>query len=201
MRDPSVSRSDSLVGLALAMVLAAGSATALTWPAVADAASVQPVGPRAAQAGAPQRALSPVAVAVDAIGVTSGLVDLGLNPDRTLQVPDDPAVAGWYVGAARPGEPGPVVVVGHVDSRTGPGVFARLLELVPGDRIDLELADGAVASYEVTALRQVPKDAFPTEEVYGAVPGDELRLITCGGTFDRAQRSYRDNVVVSAVRV
>lgn len=198
MHEPFAGRAGSLVGLALAMVLAAGSATALTWPAAADASPVQAPAPEQTP---PQRGLPPVAVSVDAIGVTSGLVDLGLNPDRTLQVPEDPAVAGWYVGASRPGEPGPVVVVGHVDSRTGPGVFARLLELAPGDRVELELADGERAAYEVTRLRQVPKDVFPTGEVYGAVPGDELRLITCGGAFDRAQRSYRDNVVVSAVRV
>jgi sortase (surface protein transpeptidase) len=143
----------------------------------------------------------PAAVAVPSLGVASGLVELGLHADRTLQVPADPAVAGWYVGASRPGEPGPVVVVGHVDSRSGPGVFARLGELVPGSRVELALADGAVAAYEVTGSRQVAKDAFPTEEVYGAVPRDELRLITCGGDFDRGAGSYRDNLVVSAVRV
>lgn len=186
-----------VVGLALAVVLAASTTTAAAWPS----APLPAVPPAAAAAPpAPDAPPAPVAVSAGVVGLASPLVELGLHPDGTLQVPADPALAGWYTGAARPGQPGPVVVVGHVDSYQGPGVFARLGELVPGDRVELATADGGVAVYEVTGARTVPKDAFPTQEVYGRVAADELRLITCGGEFDRSARSYRDNVVVTAVR-
>lgn len=192
------------VALALAVVLAASTSAALAWPAagVADgqAAGVA-AGGSGAGGGAIGRMPPPVAVALPDLDVTSSLVDLGLEADRSLQVPADAAVAGWFTGAARPGESGPVVVVGHVDSFSGPGVFAELDRLVAGARVELTVADGGVAVYQVTELRQVAKDAFPTDLVYGEVGADELRLITCGGEFDRGQRSYRDNVVVSAVRV
>lgn len=193
------------VAVALAVVLSAGTASALSWPAppppVAAPSAAGSAVVASVERSDAERPAPPVAVAVPALGVTSALAELGLNPDRSLQVPADPQLAGWYTGASRPGEPGPVVVVGHVDSYRGPGVFARLRELQPGDRVELQSADGGLAAYAVTAVRQVPKDAFPTQEVYGAVEGDELRLITCGGEFDRAARSYRDNVVVSAVRI
>jgi hypothetical protein len=186
-----------LVALAAAAVLAAGSASALAWPSsIARPTAGAPATTTATQG----RAAVPVGLTVASLAVSSPLADLGLLPDGTLEVPADPALAGWYAAAARPGEPGPVVVVGHVDSRSGPGVFARLDDLVPGDRVELALADGGVAVYAVTASRQVAKDAFPTSEVYGAVTGDELRLITCGGDFDRRRGSYDDNVVVTAVR-
>jgi hypothetical protein len=186
------------VALALCAVLAASVVAAVAWPAERTEVQVRPAAAGAAVAGRPA---PPTGVVLPSLGVSSGLVELGLHPDGSLQVPTDAAVAGWFAGGARPGEPGPVVVVGHVDSRLGPGVFAGLSRLVAGDRVELALADGVVAAYEVTGLRQVAKDAFPSQEVYGAVAGDELRLITCGGEFDRQQRSYRDNIVVTAVRV
>ncbi|HWG94342.1 MAG TPA: class F sortase [Mycobacteriales bacterium] len=143
---------------------------------------------------------APRTVAVPRLAVSAALVEVGLAADRTLEVPPDADVPGWWSGGARPGEPGPVVVVGHVDSRTGPGVFARLSDLRPGDLVALGLEDGGTASYSVTEVRAVPKAGFPTLEVFGAEPGDVLRLITCGGAFDRASRSYAENVVVTAVR-
>jgi sortase (surface protein transpeptidase) len=90
------------------------------------------------------------------------------------------------------------VIAGHVDSTTGPAVFYRLRELRPGQRIAVPRADGSVIQFAVTEVRQYAKDAFPTAEVYGPVPEPELRLVTCGGSFDRARGSYRDNVVVFA---
>ena len=99
-----------------------------------------------------------------------------------------------------PGDRGPAVVAGHVDSVAGPAVFYRLRELRPGDEVVVDLSDGRTVTFRVTGSLQVPKDAFPTEEVYGPTPDAELRLITCGGEFDRSVRSYEDNTVVFAVR-
>jgi sortase (surface protein transpeptidase) len=101
-----------------------------------------------------------------------------------------------------PGRQGPTVIIGHVDSAAaGPSVFYALGRLHPGDRADVVRADGVTVSYAVTAVAAYPKDAFPTEQVYGPTPGPELRLITCGGSFDRSAGSYRDNTVVFAREV
>jgi hypothetical protein len=138
-------------------------------------------------------------VRLPAVDVRSPLVDLDVGPDGALQTPADPAVAGWYVRGAAPGRSGPTVIAGHVDSRSGPGVFHRLDELVAGDRVEVARSDGQVVAYRVATVETHPKDAFPTARVYGPTPGPELRLITCGGEFDPRSRHYRDNVVVTAI--
>ena len=143
----------------------------------------------------------PVRVEIPAIGVSSSLVRLGLNPDRTMQVPVDFQVAGWFTGGPQPGQLGPAVIAGHVDSRTGPAVFYRLRDLRPGDQIRVVRADRRVVRFEVDSLASYPKRSLPPEAVYGATTAPVLRLITCAGTFDRSSRSYRDNLVVSATRV
>ncbi|MEX1004913.1 MAG: class F sortase [Acidimicrobiia bacterium] len=144
--------------------------------------------------------LVPIAVMIPRIGVTSDLVDLGLNVDRTIEVPSDYDIAGWYRHRAVPGEPGPGVILGHVDSYTGPAVFFELSTLVPGDTVDVKRSDGSVARFAVSSVEQHGKgvDVFPTERVYGWTDDATLRLITCGGDFDRSSRSYTDNVVVFA---
>jgi LPXTG-site transpeptidase (sortase) family protein len=145
--------------------------------------------------------ISPDRLRIPAIGVEASVIDLGLNPDGTLQVPEDFSQTGWWTGGARPGDRGAAVIVGHVDSRTGPAVFYRLQELRPGDEIQVMNADNQVVRFQVEQLRQVAKDNFPTEMVYGMTPEPTLRLITCGGVFDSASRSYRDNVIVFASRL
>ncbi|SCG81021.1 class F sortase [Micromonospora rifamycinica] len=140
----------------------------------------------------------PTRVRVARIGVDSTLTALGLDRDGTLVPPADFTRAGWYGGGPAPGDPGPAVIAGHLDSRRGPAVFARLGELRPGDRIEVWRGDRRV-TFRVTGALRTPKDAFPTATVYGPTPGPELRLITCGGDFDRRVRHYRDNVVVFAV--
>jgi sortase (surface protein transpeptidase) len=152
-------------------------------------------GPTPAPASPPP---APTAVRIPAIGVDSRLVDLALNADGTLQVPSDPHLAGWYVGRPVPGEPGPAVIVGHVDSETGPAVFYALRDLGRGDRIEVERADGSVVRFTVVAREQHDKDSFPTRSVYGPTSDPELRLITCGGRFDRDVGHYTDNVIVYA---
>ncbi|GAA0507413.1 class F sortase [Saccharopolyspora subtropica] len=142
----------------------------------------------------------PVAVDIPSIGARSSLVELGLNPDRTLQVPpvSQPMQAGWYAKGPTPGEPGPAVIAGHVDGRGQKGVFHRLHELQPGDAVDVQREDGSTARFAVQRVAQVPKKGFPGQQVYGATPDAQLRVITCGGSFDPQAHSYTDNVVVFA---
>jgi hypothetical protein len=183
-------------GLATAML---SSASATPWPArpvPVPAPSGRTALP-ASLATAPQPA-RPAWLSVPAIGVRTSLVDLGLNPDGTLQVPASTAVAGWFTGSPRPGMVGSAVIAGHVDSRAGPGIFFWLRTLRPGDRVYVGRADGTMAVFTVTSVRMYAKDQFPTAAVYGPVPDAELRLITCGGVFDRSLGSYLSNVVVFA---
>jgi sortase (surface protein transpeptidase) len=144
---------------------------------------------------------TPVALTIPAIAVSTPLVRLGLTPAGALQVPDRFDVAGWYDRSPRPGATGPAVIAGHIDSVHGPAVFYRLSLLRNGDRVYVRRADGTVAVFGVTRVGLYPKDRFPTTAVYGAAPGPELRLITCGGTFDWTRHSYLSNVVVYAAAV
>ena len=143
----------------------------------------------------------PVRVEIPALGVSSPLIRLGLNPDGTMQVPGDFQVAGWFTGGPQPGQLGPAVIAGHVDSRTGPAVFYRLRDLHPGDQIRVVRADHRVVRFRVESLASFPKQALPDDAVFAATTTPALRLITCAGSFDWSKRSYRDNLVVSATRV
>ena len=113
-------------------------------------------------------------------------------------MPGTTTVAGWYTGGPRPGAVGAAVIAGHVDSRSGAGIFFWLRTLRPGDRVYVTRADATMAVFTVTSVRMYAKDQFPTAAVYGPVPDAELRLITCGGVFDRSIGSYLSNVVVFA---
>jgi sortase (surface protein transpeptidase) len=139
-----------------------------------------------------------VRVEIPAIGVSSRLVRLGLAADGTMEVPGDDDLAGWFSGGPMPGQDGPAVIAGHIDSKTGPAVFSRLGDLRPGDTVRVRRADGAWLAFEVTGTARYPKAKFPTEAVFGPVPGPVLRLVTCGGAFDRASGHYLDNLVVTA---
>jgi hypothetical protein len=155
-------------------------------------------------AGTPARALSysvPVQVAIPAICVRASVIPLGENPDGTVQVPplSRPRLTSWLDAGPAPGQAGPAALYGHVDTAaSGPAVFYRLGDLVPGDTVDITRADHRVAVFAVYRVAEYPKSAFPTMTVYGDTPGPELRLITCGGAFDAADGSYLDNIVVYA---
>jgi LPXTG-site transpeptidase (sortase) family protein len=142
---------------------------------------------------------APTALEIPAIGVRTRLIRLGVTATGALQVPASIAVAGWYTGSSRPGATGSAVIAGHIDSVSGPGVFFRLRELHPGDLVYVRRGHASMAVFTVTAVRLVPKSNFPTDEVYGPVPNAQLRLITCGGTFDPATGHYLSNVIVFAV--
>lgn len=163
-------------------------------PATGQLSGPQPI-PAAA-------AVHPVRVQVPAIGVdTSQLEKLSRGAGGQLNPPVNFDRAGYYVNGPTPGDPGPAVIAAHVDDTSGPKVFFRLRELVAGDQVVVTRSDGRKVTFRVDAVEQYPKGQFPTAAVYGPQPGASLRLITCGGSFDQAVRSYRDNIVVYASEV
>lgn len=139
----------------------------------------------------------PVQLSIPAIKVSADVTGLGLNDDRTVEVPPDPDDVGWYRLGPSPGRPGSAVMLGHVDSTHGPAVFFRLQALKPGDRIAVRLSDAAVAHFKVARIVTYPNQDFPAQKVYGRVAGDRptLNLVTCGGKYDRAAGGYQSNVV------
>jgi Sortase domain len=208
-RPPDPARRLARFGLGVAVLAAlVGSAVVAVRtppPGVAPppaAAALPPVlfdpVPPAPQAGA--AVATATTLDVPQLGISrSSLTELAVDDAGALIPPSSIAVAGWFTGSAVPGEVGPTVIAGHVDSYAGPGVFYRLDTLRPGDLVTVGRSDGAAVRYRVTDVVSVPKDAFPTRQVYGPTPGPELRLITCGGEFDHSSRRYLSNVVVSAV--
>src|SRR5258706_9077297 len=142
---------------------------------------------------------APTGLIIPSIGVRSGLARLRLASSGALQVPAVASVAGWYTGSPRPGAIGAAVIVGHIDSETAPGVFYRLDLLRPGRLVYVRRSDGSLAVFRVTAVRSYLKADFPTLAVYGPTPNAQLRLITCGGSFDFETGHYLSNVIVYAV--
>lgn len=166
-------------------------------PLDVPARDLLPVPPSGEPAPVMERS-TPARLRIPALGVDSDLMELGLLQDGTMQVPPAGFPAGWYTGAPTPGELGPAVIAGHVDWAGEPGVFSDLLDLSPGDEVTVEREDGTAGVFRVARVEQFPKDQFPTDVVYGDIDHAGLRLITCGGSFDRRAGHYRDNVVVFA---
>ena len=197
-----------LVGTASAVAGAVGLGVSLDHPGGsapnpvvvgADAAPTGPVpGPVVAQRGAPaaRTAARPREVGIPALKVQASTESLGLTADGALAVPKNPDQVGWFDSGPVPGQAGPAVLVGHVDSYSGPAVFADLRLLRIGDIVTITLTDASTVRFQVTSVEHYPKDAFPTAAVYGPRPDPELRLITCGGPFQKQE--YQDNVVVYA---
>lgn len=140
----------------------------------------------------------PIRLSVPALDVQTRLIGLRKDPSGALQVPEDPQQAGWYSQGFAPGGAGPAVIVGHVDSYRGPGIFHRLGAMKPGELVSIRRADGSLAVFEVTSVETFSKRDFPTERVYRGDGSAGLRLVTCGGEFDRGARTYLSNVVVFA---
>lgn len=141
---------------------------------------------------------TPVSVTIPAIGVSSSLEDLHRGAAGELDPPNDWDSAGWFSDGIVPGEVGPAVIAGHVDSPTAAAVFFRLDELVAGDEIHVAMSDGTTRTFTVDRSERAAKSAFPTSDVYGTAPTPQLRLITCDGTFDTATGHYTDNLIVFA---
>jgi sortase (surface protein transpeptidase) len=200
--------------LPVAVVLAAAGAWALSGgdaaprPAAAPmarrvvtpiaTATPTPTATATARVAPAARAARPVRVQIPAIGVDVALIALGLDRTGALEVPTRFDVAGWWSGGARPGERGPAVIAGHVDSKTGPAVFFKLGQLRRGDAVVVRRGDGTSVRFTVQGSRRFSKDHFPSAQVYGPTGRPALRLITCSGTFDRASGHYLDNTVVFA---
>jgi hypothetical protein len=147
----------------------------------------------------------PAKMVIPAINAESTLIPLGLNPDKTFAVPpvSNPKQASWFDGGPTPGDPGPAVILGHIDGHKIEGIFWRLKELKPGDVVEIFYVDNSERDFHVTRNIQAPKNKFPATEVLGFTPDPELRLITCGGAFDPhgaadGTGSYLSNTIVFA---
>ena len=151
--------------------------------------------PNAVDFGPVLSGAAPVALDIPSIGVHStDIVDLGLAADGTMEVPSDASSPGWFTPGPTPGQIGPAIIVGHVDSETGPAVFYRLGELVAGDKIKVTRDDGSTAAFVIDRVKSYDKDEFPTREIYGTTDRAELRLITCSGEYDN-ELGYLGNTV------
>ena len=154
--------------------------------------------PSATRPSKPSPALSrsvPVTLRIPAIGVSVSLGTLGLNPDRTVQVPTNYQQPGWFRLGPSPGEVGSAVILGHVDDFEGPAVFFRLGSLKLGDKVEVSLGNGMLAHFKVTNLATYPKTQFPANQVYASHGYSALQLVTCGGAFDTRTGHYLSNVV------
>jgi sortase (surface protein transpeptidase) len=195
-----------IVGAALSMVALRGPSTPAavggSLPKGASTAPAPAVGPHSGSRTAPLARSVPVRIMIPAIAVNASVIGLGLNADDTIQVPPlaEHNVTGWYEYGPTPGQQGPAVILGHVDSATGPSVFYKLKDLHKGETVYVTLADGQRPAFTVDGIQVAAKDRFPTSAVYGQVAYQGLRLITCGGPFDTASGHYLDNIIVYANR-
>ncbi|MCO5971456.1 class F sortase [Actinoallomurus soli] len=198
------SRGGRLQGGAAAGLIAAGAA--VLWfgacrhhgPPRPDPRAARPGAAAAPSAGAALGGSIPLRVDIPRVGIHSRLLRLGLEHDGSLAVPplSRAQLAGWYDKSPTPGERGPAVLVGHVDTKKGPAVFYGLARLHPGDKVEVTRADDTVAIFAVDSVERASKKHFPTQRVYGPLKFAGLRLITCGGDFDG--HSYKDNTIVFA---
>ena len=140
----------------------------------------------------------PVRISIPAIGVNARIIPLGLNRDRTVEVPKNFAETGWFRPGPEPGEQGAAVILGHVNSRSGPAVFSRLRELRVGAVISVRLQDGSTVKFVARSMLRVPKNRFPTKLVYARTRQPTLRLITCAGPLNWATGHHPDNYIVFA---
>jgi hypothetical protein len=139
---------------------------------------------------------TPVSLRIPAIALSVSLSTLGLNPDGSVQVPDNDTEPGWFKLGPSPGQIGSAVILGHVDTYQGPGIFFQLRTLLDGDQVQVTLADGTVTTFAVANVIQYTKTAFPADLVYQSQGRSELQLVTCGGAFDEATGHYLSNIVV-----
>jgi hypothetical protein len=196
-------RLPALAGLALLLLAVLPGATTTARPRLppgARAATAATTGPAATfHSERDYRTVAePVRLRIPALHIDAKVRRLGLQHDGTIAVPDRTDVAGWFDGGPRPGQDGPAVILGHVDSREGPGIFIGLSRVKAGTTVRVDRADGTSVAFRITKVSRVPKVSFPTDRVYAPTLDPALRLVTCGGSFDRARGSYRDNVIAFA---
>lgn len=138
----------------------------------------------------------PESVRIPSLDVSSSVIDLGVQSDKRMEVPQNGKDTGWFTGSPTPGELGPSILAAHVTWEKKPAIFFELSSMKKGQEVEVERADGSTAVFEVTKVGQYPKADFPTDQVYGEVDHAGLRLITCGGRFDGETGHHVDNVVV-----
>ncbi|AZQ34996.1 class F sortase [Streptomyces cyaneochromogenes] len=176
---------------------------AVSAPVSGDVAAVgRPQQVRLPPAARPLGDALPQRLDIPGLGVRAPVVATGLDQQGAIDAPpyERAGDVGWYAAGVRPGAAGAALMVGHVDTRTRPAVFHRIGALRPGATVRVLRDDGTVAEFTVENVRVVARDRFDAHQAYGARHDGraELRLITCGGTFDRTTRSYTANVIVSA---
>ncbi|MET9492403.1 class F sortase [Nocardia sp. NPDC006630] len=181
------------VAIAATLVAGCGS-SADTSPAASMTAAAAPAS--GVQTAASISRSTPVSFDIASIKASGSLISLGRNTDGSVQVPADYQQAGWYQQGPAPGEQGSAVILGHVDSYKGTGIFFSLKKVKPGDMIDVSRADGKTAHFKVTDVRMYLKSQFPDQLVFGPRGGATLQVVTCGGDFDQSAKSYLSNVVV-----
>ena len=186
----------AIVGLLLVF---SSSLRARIYPPVAPVVPIQTQATTSVSSSTGLSRMAPVRLQIPSIHLDTTFVPpLALNADKTVAVPDTYTQVGWYSGGAAPGEVGPAVILGHVDSKTGPAVFYSLGQVQVGDEVQVTRSDGTVATFEITELKRYPQSDFPTLDVYGLTDYPALRLVTCSGIYDHGQKRYSHNLVVYA---
>lgn len=183
--------------MAIGMAVLTGCSSSGSTHSAANPSASAAVQPAAAvKTATPITRSTPTSFKIASINASGSLISVGLNADGSVQVPADYQQAGWYQKGPAPGEEGSAVILGHVDSYKGEGIFFELKKVKPGDMIDVARADGKTAHFKVTDVRMYLKSQFPDQTVFGARGGATLQIVTCGGDFDQAAKSYLSNVVV-----
>ncbi|WP_405716409.1 MULTISPECIES: class F sortase [unclassified Streptomyces] len=163
-------------------------------------AAPDPVTSSKATVGPAMSRSEPKRLRIPAIGVDAPFTDLAIGATGQLDAPppNDNNLVGWFKDGATPGERGAAIVAGHVDTMTGPAVFLQLQYLRPGAKVDITRTDGSVATFKVDSVEQFSKAKFPDDRVYADTNSAQLRLITCGGAYNKTAKDYEDNVVAFA---
>ncbi len=192
-----------VAGLALIFAMVPAGTTTKASPSGTSSAALGRAAPAPMAPGATMETLgaaAPTSVTIPSISATSSLIPTGLKADGSLDVPpvSQPQQASWYDQSPAPGQQGPAVVLGHVNGNGKPGVFVNLDKVVAGALVNVDRADGQRAVFKVSRVETFPKSSFPTDLVYNDTPNAALRLITCGGDYDAANRNYLSNIVVYA---
>ena len=193
----------AVLGLAAAvgLVMWGASSNSTSPDGTSAAASSSSIGTSEGASVAADPPALPLALSIPAIDVETQIIELGQQQDGTVEVPQNPAEAGWFRLGPPPGSSGSSVILGHLDSETGPAVFYRLKELRPGDRLTVTLDDGTSVEFRVHSIRTYLNADFPAKKVYGKQGRSQLNLVTCGGVYDASRGGYQANVVVNARRV
>lgn len=193
-----IRRFRTILGTSAAVLILAGCGASVPSPSPLPL-PVFTISPSTSTSAAKKLVAAPISISVPSIRAKSSLVALDIR-NGAIDVPpvSRPQQAGWYVQSPRPGDSGPAIILGHVDGGGHEGVFYRLHSIKVGAEIYVNRADGSTVTFHVTRTAQVKKTAFPASDVYGNTADAEIRLITCGGTFDRSARSYRDSIIVWA---